>query len=262
MKKIGIPLSTSKTQHYINQAYVTYVVNAGFAPVLIPCEDGLQSSIYMNNVDGLLLPGGIDLDTIYYGEDNYSSYSVEPEKDAFERDLFRTALGFGVPIFGICRGFQLIAREFIAQTEGVGQFMDFTTHISGHNQVNDQQLARDTAQHFVTCIPEVLYDQSHLPHRKGEPVRMPVNSMHHQGLLVDFRKKGVIGIGGFNMCAWSTRGVKTDPKIKDSYPLLCEAFTIKGWASPILAVQWHPEELNDIALIKNFFGPAAEELSA
>ena len=29
---------------------------------------------------------------------------------------------------------------------------------------------------------------------------------------------------------------------------------IDNWESPVLAVQWHPEELRDLNLIKNFFG--------
>jgi putative glutamine amidotransferase len=258
MKRIAIPLSVSKTQYYINQAYVDYVREAGMLPVLIPQVDSEELWHHMKDVEGVLLPGGIDLDPIYYGDDNFSSFSVEPEKDEFERALFDYALAEELPVFGICRGFQLIAREYIARVEGAFEFMEFTTHISGHNQVNDQQLSRTITQHFVDVAPGILYTEDDLKDLK----RMPVNSMHHQGLLVNFRKKSVIGVGDFRMAAWTRRGIKIDVKVKDSYPLLCEAFRILNWPSRILAVQWHPEELRDTTLIRNFFEVEDESLSA
>lgn len=263
MKRIAIPMSTSKTQYFINQAYVDYVIEAGMLPVLVPQTDPDKIWEHMYNVDGILLPGGIDLDPIYYGEDNTSSFAVEPEKDDFERALFDFGLAEELPIFGICRGFQLIAREYIIRTEGASDFMEFVSHISGHNQVNDQQLSRTITQHFVDFVPELLYkNASYVDKGTKETSRMPVNSMHHQGLLVDFRKKGVIGVGDFRLAAWTRRSVKVDAKAKDSYPLLCEAFSIINWPSPILAVQWHPEELRDVELIKNFFGEEKSQLNS
>ena len=77
--------------------------------------------------------------------------------------------------------------------------------------------------------------------------------MHHQGLLVDFGKKDVIGTRGFKMAAWTTRGLKIKKEKKNTFPVICEAFRILDWGPAILAVQWHPEELKDIDLLYNFF---------
>jgi putative glutamine amidotransferase len=62
--RIGIPMSESNTQYYINQAYVSYVVESGMSPVLITPGNNVAEILEL--CDGLLLPGGIDLDPTYY----------------------------------------------------------------------------------------------------------------------------------------------------------------------------------------------------
>ena len=242
MKKIGIPLSKSKTQYFINQEYVQYVAAAGLEPIMISPE--MSDDTVFKTIDGLLLPGGIDLDPIFYGEDNYMSYSADQEKDTFERNLFHMARTVGIPIFGICRGFQLIIREYLKEDPTMDEFLTFETHIPNHNQVNEQTLSRDAYQHFVNFVPAILYgDNNH------NIERMPVNSMHHQCLLADFKKRDVIGARAFRMAAWTTRGLK-EKQPKGTSPVVCEAFRILKWGeSRILAVQWHPEEIKDYELI-------------
>jgi putative glutamine amidotransferase len=247
--RIGIPLSSSKTQYYVNQAYVQYVAESGLDPVIIPPE--LPVDIALASIDGLLLPGGIDLDPIFYGEDNYTSYSVDPEKDEFERKLFHVARNANIPIFGICRGFQLIAREYMEYDDSMNEFLEFDTHITSHNQVSDQTLARSIHQHFVDYVPAVLYSGD------NQVESMPVNSMHHQCLVADFKRRGVLGARAFRMGAWTTRGLKIKSK-KGSYPVVCEAFRILKWGAPILAVQWHPEEIRDHELLRQFFNTGGQ----
>lgn len=243
--KICIPASISKTQYYINQAYADYVKEAGYQPVLI--VPGNDINMFAEMSDGLILPGGIDLDPIHYGEDNYSSYSVDPDKDAFERKLLYAFLELEKPIFGICRGFQLIAREYLLHDKELEKFMWFTSHINDHAQTSGQQLARNIYSHFVDYRSEVLYNIE-----SNELLSMAINSMHHQGLMVNFKQENVVSIRGFDMAAWTDRGIKYDKK----YPhtKICEALRIRGWGAPVLAVQWHPEELRDYELLNNFFG--------
>jgi gamma-glutamyl-gamma-aminobutyrate hydrolase PuuD len=245
--KIGIPMSSSKTQFFINQAYVDYVVKAGFEPILFSQLNNINY-IVDDILDGLLLPGGIDIDPIYYGEDNTNSFVVDQEKDDFERRVFYKAKDKGIPIFGICRGFQLIAREFIMQNPEIEKFIEFLQHINNHNQVDNQQLARNSCQHFVNYIPKDLYNNT----EEITTATMPVNSMHHQCLITDFKKPNVVGIQNFKMLAWTKRGLKSEKK-NDTHDFVCEAFKITKWGSRILCVQWHPEELMDTELILNFF---------
>lgn len=244
--KIGIAVSTSKTQYYINQAYVNYVLEAGYEPILILPGSDIQ--MFVEIIDGLIMPGGIDLDPIYYGDDNYNSYGVDPIKDDFERDLFHAVRYTGKPIFGICRGFQLIIRELMLHDEEASEFMSFSTHIDSHAQTSNQQLDRSICSHFVDYRPKVLYRTGN----DQEIESIPVNSMHHQCLVFSPRQKDVVSVNGFCMAAWTNRGLKANKR--HPYQTVCEAFRIRDWNAPILAVQWHPEELRDTELIRNFFG--------
>jgi len=241
---IVLPLSRSKTQDYVNTAYVDFITSAGFNPIIVPQRGNIEK--YLSGADGLMLPGGIDIDPIYYRDDNFASMGTDPEKDAFERELLYGALNASIPIFGICRGFQLIIREYMLNRPDITEFLSFEQHIGGHNQVETQQLARNNYQHFVNYIPDFLYGNGVV-----EVDDMPVNSMHHQCLSVDFKKDDLLGVPGFDVAAWTTRGLKITPTNKNE--VVCEAYRITDWGVPILAVQWHPEELKDSALISNFF---------
>jgi gamma-glutamyl-gamma-aminobutyrate hydrolase PuuD len=253
MLKIGVPISSSKTQYFINQAYIQYVADSGFHPVLIVPEVPIGISI--NTIDGLLLPGGIDVDPIFYGEDNISSFGSDPVKDDFERKLFHAAVSRKKPVFGICRGFQLIIKEFLLSNRKLNEALYFCNHIVDHNQVDNQQLSRNIHQHFVECFPRILYSGQG---DAGNRINIPVNSMHHQCLIADIKKKSMLEANGFKMAAWTQRGLKLN-KNKDIVEVVCEAFKIETLDGPILAVQWHPEELLDKALIQNFFHTKNEE---
>ena len=244
--KIGIPISESKTQYYINKAYVEYIHEAGMQAVILIPEHDLDGMVRL--LDGLILPGGIDVDPIYYGTDNNTSYVCDPEKDAFERGVFHMFRKANKPIFGICRGFQLIALEYISIIPRVGEFVEFCTDILNHNQVKDQEISRGSFQHYVDMLPHLLYNK--IGQDKTGIKRMPVNSMHHQCLLTNFVEKNIIDIEGFRMLSWTSRGIKQK---KNENIVVCEAFSIIDWKAPILAVQWHPEELKDLHLISNFF---------
>ena len=63
----------------------------------------------LGGLDGLLLSGGSDLDPCYYGEEAVPELGATvPERDAFEMNLVEHALRSGMPIFGICRGMQVL----------------------------------------------------------------------------------------------------------------------------------------------------------
>ena len=58
--------------------------------------------------DGLLLPGGGDLEPWRYGQPNTASRGLEPERDAAELLLLEQFAAAGKPVLGICRGLQTV----------------------------------------------------------------------------------------------------------------------------------------------------------
>src|SRR5215216_8019370 len=88
--------------------YVDGVLEAGGTPVVLPPFVKAAGEL-AGKIDGLLLSGGSDLDPSYYGEEPTPELGVTiPKRDAFEIALVRHALERGVPVFGICRGLQIL----------------------------------------------------------------------------------------------------------------------------------------------------------
>lgn len=266
-----------------NAAYCKYVDAAGYTPILVPMEaDPVQIA---EMADGLLLAGGIDIDPMHYGFGNMCSYSVDPEKDASERALFHAFKEFHKPIFGICRGFQLIFRELLHTHEDRKEYNDFFEYMENvgeHAQTGSLSVPRRFPSHPVKAnVPELFgVPAEQLP--DGNPFQMvPVNSMHHQCVgfnyanLVDenapelkaepgynAKEPALVEVNDVEVLAWSMRGIKQPTKSKgnsyvadfDNYWTIAEAVKIHNWGGPIMGVQWHPEELGDIRILRNFFG--------
>jgi gamma-glutamyl-gamma-aminobutyrate hydrolase PuuD len=245
---IIIPASPEKTTYQINRAYVDYISDSGYVPWLVTPQ--IEADVLAQGEVGLLLPGGKDIDPIFYGDSNWASHASDPEKDKFERELFYAFLKVGKPIFGICRGFQLILREYILKNHKVSEDLLYQQHIEGHATNPDFQLSRAIPSHYIKARVDLLYGKSKKPTLKY----IPVNSMHHQYIHVykkesELEKSANIN-GTLQLTGWTTRGLDADEK-----GVVAESIIIKGWGkSKITAVQWHPEELKDYGLLKNHFG--------
>ena len=250
---ICLPTSRSKTQHFVNQAYVDYVKESGYDAVLI--AEGSDPLKAVEICDGLLLPGGIDLDPTFYEEDNVHSLSVDPAKDDFERSLLHAFIGAGKPVFGICRGFQLIVREYARMQKNQAAIHDHTVyyqHINDHSLVSSLDIPRFALSHSIFADRNFLYGEEHSVYK-----RMFVNSMHHQALLLKPVSKAanarvIRNLDGMIVVATAAYGLETTKSMNRWR--VAEAIMIRDWAeSRIMAVQWHPEELRDTKLLKSFF---------
>ena len=59
----------------------------------------------ISSVNGLLLPGGADVDPVWYGEERHPATKLaETGRDAFEIDIARRALEANLPTLAVCRG--------------------------------------------------------------------------------------------------------------------------------------------------------------
>lgn len=109
--------------------------------------------------DGLLLPGGGDLDPAYYGQVLQGGDPPEPGRDKREIALCRRFLSDGKPILGICRGAQVIAAAL------GGSLLQ---HIEGHDRVGGADRLHETRTAGL------------LLHLYGPEA--VVNSAHHQAV--------------------------------------------------------------------------------
>ncbi|HHY82198.1 MAG TPA: gamma-glutamyl-gamma-aminobutyrate hydrolase family protein [Clostridiales bacterium] len=93
----------------LKPGYVQGVCRAGGLPYLIPPVSGYNASDIIGKLDGLLLTGGQDVDPRFFGEQPHPAIGrINPYRDELELSLCREAAESGLPIFGICRGIQLI----------------------------------------------------------------------------------------------------------------------------------------------------------
>jgi gamma-glutamyl-gamma-aminobutyrate hydrolase PuuD len=89
------------------QAHVAYLAAAGCTPLVLPLLPGVEGVV--GRLDGLLVPGGPDLDPALYGEAEHpATRAVSPDGDRVERALVGAALDAALPVLAVCRGMQLL----------------------------------------------------------------------------------------------------------------------------------------------------------
>lgn len=90
--------------------YMDAVREAGavpFMPALTTEDDEIQQIFTM--CDGLLMTGGHDVEPRQYGEEpRFDNVVPNAERDTMELALLRLALAHDKPVFGICRGLQIM----------------------------------------------------------------------------------------------------------------------------------------------------------
>jgi putative glutamine amidotransferase len=88
--------------------YVDAVRRAGGLPLLLPVGETRIAEL-LEPLDGLLLAGGGDIcPALYQGDNHESVFETDQERDDCEILLARAALQQQLPIFGICRGIQVL----------------------------------------------------------------------------------------------------------------------------------------------------------
>lgn len=206
--KIGITVQPRRGLEY----YVPYrraVTAAGADPVdLVPGTKALPE------LDGLLLPGGWDVDPSFYGEPpDEKVVETDPELDETELSMFRQAREREIPVLGICRGQQVI---------NVAMGGSLVQHLEGHEV---RAHGRSHLAHSIEVNPTSELGQAAGTHQ------IRVNSFHHQAIreLAEGLHQTARGDDG------TVEGVESDDGL-------------------IVAVQCHPEELTtDLPWARNLF---------
>ncbi len=87
--------------------YLQAIESAGGTPCLIPSPEMFNR--LRSRLDGLLLPGGCDVQPSVYGEEVHPAFGTcNPTLDKLELALIRWALIEDIPVLGICRGMQMM----------------------------------------------------------------------------------------------------------------------------------------------------------
>ena len=185
----------------------------GMAVALPQTQDPDSVPELLSRLDGVLIPGGWDIDPAFYGEAKREKCGcVVPEQDAFETALVRCAIAAKKPVFGICRGAQLLniasGGTIIQDLEEEG----YASHILLEGDIYE------TPRHPVVFTPE-----GGLADLFGEN-RILVNSMHHQAIRTIGPRTVVT--------AKAPDGVIEGIRVLDAHP-----FTY--------GVQWHPEFMSN-----------------
>lgn len=140
--------------------YRRAVQAVGAEPVDLP-----PGTATLPDVDGLLLPGGWDLDPALYGEKPDPKLGpVDRELDDTELRMFSQAHGKGLPVMGICRGQQVI---------NVAMGGSLRQHLEGHEV---RQFGRSHLAHTIEVDPASELGRAAGGHR------IRVNSLHHQAI--------------------------------------------------------------------------------
>ena len=175
---IGIPTRTyvdgAITRFAVVSTYTRALELAGAAPIAIPLQLGEEtlSTIYAR-LDGLLIAGGVDVHPSEFGEEvEPFCGEIDRERDVVELQLLRWAIQQDMPVFGICRGIQMLN---VAAGGTLYQDIDAQVeHALPHEHVKGDPYNRLT--HSVDIDP-----QSQLARAFGT-MRLDVNSLHHQSV--------------------------------------------------------------------------------
>ncbi len=195
----------------IAKAYYQCVERAGGAPVILPpTTDETILKAQLDSVDGLLFTGGADLNPLLWGEEPSPRLGgINAERDRSELLIAKLAYNRNVPMFGICRGLQTLVAAFGGKIQ---------------QDISQDQTIKHS-QDAVRSEPTHTVKWTVTPPFGGDGGGLLVNSFHHQ----------VASDAGpcFRVTAESPDGFIEAVESNEH--------------KPIIAVQWHPENLYDSA---------------
>jgi putative glutamine amidotransferase len=221
--RIGITCSTTVNDERdlaaVETAYVAAVSRAGGLPFVLPILDAADAAESIAFLDGLVLAGGGDIDPELYGQVAVPEvHGVDRRRDLYEIALLEAATRQGLPVFGICRGLQVIN---VARGGTLVQDVPTITGVVHRIDERAMESVHPVTVVAGTAVSGVIGASS-----------IEVNSLHHQA--VD--EPG--------------RALEIGARAHDG--------TVEAVASTgddrILGVQWHPELLPSSAVSSALFG--------
>lgn len=215
---IGVSACTRQIGHHnfhiAGDKYLRAVAIAGLPLVIPALDDLIDPAALLDSVDGLFLtgsPSNVEPHR-YGGPASAEGTPHDPSRDQLTLPLIRAAVEAGLPVFGVCRGFQEMNVAF-------GGSLHQKVHEAGP-YADHRERAEDPVEVQYGLSHDLHVQPGGLLERLGLPPRIEVNSVHGQG---------VERLGG---------GLRIEALAPDG---LIEAFSVERAQSFALGVQWHPE---------------------
>ena len=203
----------------MSQRYVRVLTAAGAVPWIIPLlhEDAETLRAIYEQLDGVFLPGGVDMDPGSYQEERHAHCGrTDPARDWTELMLTQWAMDEQKPLLAVCRGVQVMNVA-----AGGTLWQDLSAQVSDsikHDYFPTQgRYSRDMRAHDVKIV-----EGSRLHGLLGLDA-MTVNSMHHQGIKT--LAPGLIPN------AYAPDGIVEGAEAANGHFMI--------------GVQWHPEDHTD-----------------
>lgn len=196
--------------------YIEAIKQSGGVPILIPpLLDADDQDQLLTLIDGILIPGGGDVHPKFYQEPiSRKCGAIDQELDEFEIHFIQRARERGCPLFGICRGMQVLNVAFggslYQDIEYYPRLDDRITHAQDRHRIPEHLPVHPVKIQVGSRIFEALDQED-----------VMVNSFHHQ-LIKDIAP-------GFVAVAASPDGIVEGIESTED-PL-------------IIGVQWHPEKM-------------------
>lgn len=213
-KKVIIAISKgSGSEHYEQYAKWLQSVDSNIICIDLYFKSKKEAMEIISKCDGLLLTGGPDIHPNRYGKsEDTNRCEIDLKRDSLEFDIIDSALRKKIPIFGICRGLQIL-NVALGGTLIVDIPEDFGKKIK-HRSDDGNICMHDVSIFNLNSATSKIISQ-----KSGQ-----INSYHHQGI---------------NKLAKDLIVTALAP---DSLP---EAVELKDMdhKSFLMAVQWHPERL-------------------
>jgi putative glutamine amidotransferase len=203
--------------HAVFDGYVQAVADvAGALPLALPAAaNALDAASLIESIDGVVLTGGpSNVAPERYGAASLpESVLLDRERDDLVLPLLPRLIAAGVPVLGVCRGFQEMNVAWGGTLDAaVHARPDRLDHREGDHARAIERWYDDS--HWIDIVPGGLLA------RLTAAQRLQVNSLHHQG---------IDRLGS---------GLRVEATAADG---LVEAFSVDGASAFALGVQWHPE---------------------
>jgi putative glutamine amidotransferase len=228
------------------RTYLEAVRAAGAEPVVLAMDSSLpqwpteeearaifrsdhRAVAQLDELDGLLLTGGGDIDPMLYREVIDGSLPPHWPRDHVETAQFHRARALNLPIFGICRG-----EQFINVALG-GSLVQHLPTAASHRETSWKK----SASHLVQVTADSVLARIIADGQPTEDLVVGVNSYHHQGVSRPRLAPGLLPVISSRVA-------------EDAAVDLIEGFESVGTREGreyLVGVQWHPERVDDEAPI-------------